>query len=107
MVKIFGYLQTVPEKRKRIFVLPEEIGEISGKGANTKDWLENYPGASEEIDEVLPEPWGRPLRTTVYFDSDHAHDQVTRLPISGFVSFVESTSICWTSKRQVTIESSS
>ena len=73
-INIFGYLQSVPGKLKGIVVSPEYIEEISGKGANIKDWLEKYPGASEEIDEVLPEPRGRPLSTTVYFDSDHAHD---------------------------------
>ena len=41
-------------------------------------WLEKYPGASKDIDEGIPEPRGRPLSTAVCFDSDHAHDQVTR-----------------------------
>ena len=43
----------------------------------------------------------------MYFDSDHAHDQVTRWSVSGVVSFVGPTPISWTSKRQGTIESSS
>ena len=47
LVNIFGYLQTVPAKRKSIFVSPEDIGDISGKGANTKYWLEKYPTATE------------------------------------------------------------
>ena len=43
----------------------------------------------------------------MYFDSDHAHDQVTRWSVSGVVSFVGPTPISWTSKRQGTIERSS
>ena len=43
----------------------------------------------------------------VYFDSDHSHDQVTRRSVSGVMSFVGSTPISCTSKRQGTIESSS
>ena len=82
-----------------------ESVEGGDKGANTKDWLEKYLGASEEIDEGLPEPWGRPLRTTVYFDSDHAHDQMTRRSVSDVVYFVGWTSTSCTSKRQGTIES--
>ena len=70
-------------------------------------WLEKYPNASEEIDEVLPEPRGNPIHSTVYFDSDHAHDQMTRRSVSGVIAFVGSTPISWTSKRQGTIESSS
>ena len=77
LIKIFGYLQTVPEKAKSIVVPAEDIGGIKGKGANTKPWLEKYPEASEEIDKDLLEPQGQPLSTTVYFDSDHARDQVT------------------------------
>ena len=58
LVKIFSNLQSVPGKRKSIVISPEDTGEISSKGANTKDWLEKYPSATEEIDEVLLEPRG-------------------------------------------------
>ena len=64
-------------------VSAEDIGDIKVKGADTKLWLEKYPNVSEEIDEGLPEPQGQPLSTTVYFDSDHSHDQVTRRSVSG------------------------
>ena len=43
LIKIFGYLQTVPDKAKSIVVPAEDIGGIKGKGANTKPWLEKYP----------------------------------------------------------------
>ena len=43
----------------------------------------------------------------VYLDSDHAHDLVMRQLVSGVLSFVGLMPISWTSKRQVTIESSS
>ena len=46
LIKIFGYLQTVPAKAKSIVVLSEDIGEIKGKGDDTKLWLEKYPDAS-------------------------------------------------------------
>ena len=62
---------------------------------------------SEEIDEGLPEPRGKPLSTTVYFDSDHVHNQVKRRSVSGVISFVGSNPISWMSKRQGTFESSS
>ena len=99
MVKIFGYLQSVPGKSKGIVVSPEYIEEISGKGDNVKDRLETYPGSTEDIDDGLPEPRGRPLSTTVYFDSGHAHDQVMRRSVSGVLYFVGLMHISWTSKR--------
>ena len=36
LVNIFGYLQNVSAKRKSIVVSTKHIGEISGKGSNTK-----------------------------------------------------------------------
>ena len=71
------------------------------------DWLDKYPRASEDIDEGLPGPRGSPIRTEEYFDSEHAHDQVTRRSVSGVLYFVGSTPIIWTSKRQDTSKSSS
>ena len=88
-------------------VSAEDIGEIKGKGTDTKLWLEKYPDATEEIDEGLPEPRGKPLSTTVYFDSDYDHNQVTRRSVSDVISFVGLTPISWTNKQQGTIESSS
>ena len=61
----------------------------------------------EDIYEVLPEPWGRPLSTLVFFDSDHVHDQVTRRWVSGVLLFFGSAPISWTSNRQGIIERSS
>ena len=65
LVKIFSYLQNDNGIRKIIVISPKDIREISCKGANTVDWLEDYPNASEDIDEGIPEPRGRPISTTV------------------------------------------
>ena len=78
LVKIFCYFKIVTGRRKGIVVLSEDIEEISCKGDSMKDWLEKYPRVSEYIYEGLPEPRGIPLSTSVYFDSDHAHDRITR-----------------------------
>ena len=75
-VNIFGYVQDNTGRRKSIVISPEDIREISVKAYNTAYWLDNYPDVTEEIDEGLPDPRGRPLSTTVYFDSNHAYDQV-------------------------------
>ena len=39
LVNIFGYLQSVSRIRKFIVVSPRYIEDISGKGANVKDWI--------------------------------------------------------------------
>ena len=87
--------------------MSEDIKEINGKSANTKYWLEKYPRATEDIDDDILELWGQTLSTTVYFDSDHAHDQLTRPLVSGVLSFVGSTPFSWNINRQGTIVRSS
>ena len=44
---MFGFLKSVCGKRKGIVISPEDIEDISGKGANMKYWLEKYLGVSE------------------------------------------------------------
>ena len=107
LVMIFDYLQNVTGRRKSIVVSPQDIYEISGKGAKIKYWLEKYPKASENIYKGLPYHRGSPLSTAVYFDSDHAHDQIRWRSFSGALCFVGSDPISWNSKRQGTIEISS
>ena len=87
-MKVLGYLQDATGRQKIIVILPEDIREISGKGANTADWLEKYLNAMEKIDEGLPDTRGNPRSTTVYFESDHAHDPVAQQLVSGVMCFV-------------------
>ena len=83
LVKVFDYFKDAAGRRKIIVISPEDIRYISGKGDNTSDWMGKYPGEKEDIYEVLTEPRGKPLSKKVYFDSDHSHDQVTRISVSG------------------------
>jgi hypothetical protein len=43
---------------------------------------------------------------TVYVDSDHAHDLVTRRSITGILVMLNYTAIRWISKGQKTVETS-
>jgi hypothetical protein len=43
----------------------------------------------------------------MYVYADHAHDQVTRRSVTGILTLVSGMTICWYSKRQQTVESSS
>lgn len=83
------------------YILPKH--DIMYEGA---DWTEQYPGAIEEMDEKFPTPLGKELSTTIYFDSDHAHDQKTRRSITGMIAFIGSTPVTWASKRQGAIATS-
>ena len=43
----------------------------------------------------------------VYVDSDHAGDQITRRSRTGFLVYLNSALIYWSSKKQTTVETSS
>jgi hypothetical protein len=83
------------------FTPPEH--EIMYDGA---DWSEHYPEAEEELDSKFPEPLGKELTTTIFFDSDHAHDKVTRKSITGVLGLIGSTPVVGMSKRQGAIATS-
>ena len=52
------------------------------------------------------EPKGKPVRITAHVDADHARDVVTRRSVTGVLVFLNNTPICWISKRQRTVETS-
>jgi hypothetical protein len=70
------------------------------------DFLDDYDGAKEELGDGLPEAFGRELETSVFLDTDHAHDHQTRCSITGIIVFVGSTPVLWPSKGQGCIATS-
>ena len=54
----------------------------------------------------MPTPLGKSFTCRVYVDSDHAGDQVTRRSRTGFIVFLNSAPIYWSSKKQTSCETS-
>ena len=67
---------------------------------------EFYPNASEPIPNNMPQPRGCFVQINMFCDAAHATDLMTRRSTTGIIFYVNSTPICWYSKRQNTIESS-
>ena len=65
-----------------------------------------YKNAFEEIDLSLPEALVDEITITVFIDSDHAHDQLTRRSITGMLIVVGQTPVMYMSKRQGAIKTS-
>ena len=103
ILRVFGYLKAHPDfgievnTDLHIFPPTQEI-EVN--------WEEQYPCTGEELPYGMPTPRGKPVYLTAYVDADHAHDQVTRRSITGYLLFINNTPIKWYSKRQNTVESS-
>jgi hypothetical protein len=70
------------------------------------NWMEFYPDAEEDIPKDLPPEKGPRVRMTVYVDTDHAHDLVTRRSITGILVMINNKPIRWVSKSQKTVETS-
>jgi len=105
MKRIFGYLQANPNGRILI-----DTGECPIRKKATVNtgfqWQEFYPDAGEDIPHDMPKPKGNTARLTCYVDADHARDQVTRRSVTGIVMLFNNTPLCWVSKRQKTVETS-
>ena len=71
-----------------------------------EDFKEEYPEAVEGIDDYLPPPLVDELKVTVFVDSDHAYDKVTRRSITGIIMLVGRTNMLYYSKQQVALETS-
>ena len=61
----------------------------------------------EELPPNMPEPRGLGMTMRVYVDSDHSGDTVTCRSRTGFIIFLNSAPIYWSSKKQTSCETSS
>ena len=81
-----------------------------GKGALGKDFTQElgalYPDAAEELDANLPMPLMEEISITLFVDSDHEHDKVTRRSITGLIAFLGRTPAFYLSKQQGAIKTS-
>jgi hypothetical protein len=110
-VRIFKYLNKFPERWIRIDPSDHKtMGDAKlddpYKLEDKKSWIRLYPDVTEEIDPKAPKALTAPLTTAVYFDSNWAHDKVTRRSVSGIIGFIGQTPVSWYSKRQGAIATS-
>jgi hypothetical protein len=103
---MFGYIKHYPNRRICIDSTPLVVPEENQTKPDSCDFLGEYPDASEDVDPKVPTAYGTKLKTSIFFDSDHAHDQKTRRSITGLIIFVGRTPVSWYSKRQGCISTS-
>ena len=101
---IFHYLSKNPKKRL-VMDANEPFVDESMFNINA-DWMKFYGDVVEEDPPGMPEPLGKPILQSVFVDSDHASNVVTRRSHSGIFLFVNNALIKSFSKRQNTVESS-
>lgn len=75
-----------------------------------RDWASSEFGhvqGNEVLPPNMPEPRGMGFVIRAKVDADHASDTVTRRSRTGFVVYLNSALVCWWSKKQTSVESSS
>jgi hypothetical protein len=71
-----------------------------------QDWSEFYPDAEEEMPPGMLTPKGKHVCMTMYVNTDHAHNLLTRQSVTGIVLFINNTLVKWVSKCQKTVKTS-
>jgi hypothetical protein len=107
-LRTFGYLKK--RHNRRVVIDSRDPIYKGGEDAMGLDFTQelgkNYPDAFEEIDVNLPKALVDEMEITVFVDSDHAHDKVSRRSITRIIIFVGRTPVVYSSKRQGAIETS-
>ena len=104
---MFDYVKTVINKQITIDSRPMNFKrETPNFQVLRPNFPQDYPDSCEETDPNFPSVFGPILQSTFLVNSDYAHDQVTRISLTGFIGFVGSTPVSWGSKRQGSIASS-
>lgn len=100
--RIFGWLKK--HSRSRI-VFDDGYVDWRDKFVDV-DWSDFYPDAIEPIPSNAPESRGPEVQVNCFVDADHAGNRVTRRSHTGVLIYCNKAPICWYSKRQNTVETS-
>ena len=66
----------------------------------------HYGDVTEAIPPNAPDPRGKSVDLSMWVDSDHTGDKITRRLRTGYFIFLNTALIDWLSKKQATIEGS-
>lgn len=107
VLHIFGYLKNHHNAELVFDPTPPEIDHDSFR---RRDWSTSEFGHLEQQEEIprnAPQARGQGFITSAKVDASHGCDTVTRRSRSGFFVWVNSALVCWFSKKQTSVESSS
>jgi hypothetical protein len=91
-------------KEARIRVLTNEPDYSDYQDAEY-DWSSSvYGDVKENIPTDIPEPKGKYVTLSHYFDANLYHDMVTGRSVTAILHFLNQTPMDWYSKKQATVE---
>ena len=107
LLQIFAYLK---KHHNTEMVYDPSQPEINNAAFDRKDWTSSKFGHLQEIEELppkMPEPCGIGLTMVAKVDADHTADTITRRSRTGFLVYLNSALVYWSSKKQTSVVSSS
>ena len=107
VLQIFAYLKKC-HNTEMVFDPSDPV--IDESSFEVKDWTSSEFGhvqGAEELPSNVPVPRGQGFVMRANVDADHASDTVTRRSRTGFIVCLNCAPICWSSKKQTSVESSS
>ena len=100
--RVVGYLAKFSSARIRFNM---DLPDYSDLVEPDVDWARTvYGDVKEVIPDNIPEPLGKPVVLTTYFDANLYHDMITGRSMTGILHFVNGTPFDWYSKKQNTVE---
>ena len=100
VLHIVPYLR--PHHNAEMLLDPSEPEFDMNVTFSREDWSDTVCGdIKEELPHNNPETRGFGFKIVIYIDSYHAGDNITRPSRTGFVVFLNSSPIYWTSKKQI------
>jgi hypothetical protein len=100
--RIYGYLRKMKEARIRVLTNELDYSDYQDPGYNWS--LSVYGDVKEIIPTDIPEPKGKYVTLSHYFDENLYHDMVTGRSVTAILHFLIQTPINWYSKKQATVE---
>ena len=101
--RIYGHLSRFRHFKIRFRTDEPDLSAFDNK--SKIDWSNTVYGATkEEIPEDAPEPLGKRVTLTHYFDANLMHDVLSGKAVTGCVHLANKTPMMWYSKKQATPE---
>jgi hypothetical protein len=100
--QIYGYLRKMKEARIRVLTNEPDYSDYQDP---EYDWSSSvYGDVKEIIPTDIPEPKGKYVTLSHYFDANLYHDMVTGRSVTAILHFLNQTLMDWYSKKQATVE---
>ena len=100
--RVYGYLSKM---RNAVIRVRTQEPDYSNLPEQEFDWAYSvYGNVREEIPSDTPEPLGKYVTLTHYFDANLFHDWLTGRSVTGILHLVNKTPVDWYSKKQATVE---